>query len=469
MYRQGQKRLNQSSRIQGWFWGGITGLVLVSVVVVLVLVNLNKPSADENPLSVAEHKPSTLVSSSPRTVSELPVQTVQASAPLPALDFPLGSVEEACGLNEFPPYFAFWDHKKERKSSWINNPFNSEGNWKALESQECTEALEAHLSGINPYLWGTTDNLIRPFDFVVLENPLTFGRIFADPNGDFNKIQDALARPECLLQGDETNWELKESCHSDAFLNYALINRFCFDDGVSYRKRTYYWEEDNPTPEQDRAMWTQRLEDDWVRMKCEKLNPTLELTLEQNPALYELVMSLDQSDRKKESLELLIELAARLGDYAAGLTEPAASYSHSYDENGEEYGRFSWLFTGDQWWEFANKEPPSADRFERVFKMLVVVGARRPDPRDEIQFDWELVAQHLCAPPYYNSKRSHEATLKLFEDVKDVLLAYREEHENPKSCQEVVHEIRQQDIKFAPLLQTLDKFEQVAIELDVYD
>ena len=452
--------MSKHPRAPRWLWGLGFGLVIVVVTIVGVLVHNRTPIAV--PSAVGELSTPDVDTSVPPTLTAAGLR-VEDSLKLPHLDFPPGSVEEACGLNEYVPYHY------DGTAPWPKSPYNSEWKVKVFEIPACTEALEAHLSGINPYLWGTTDNLIRPFDFVVLENPLTFGRIFADPNGDFNKIQDALARPECLLQGDETNWELKESCHSDAFLNYALSNRFCFNDGVSYRKRTYYWEEDNPTPEQDRAMWTQRLEDDWVRMKCEKLNPTLELTLEQNPALYELVMSLDQSDRKKESLELLIELAARLGDYAAGLTEPAASYSHSYDENGSKYGRFVWLLESDQWSEFTGKELPSADRFQRVFNMLALVSARRPDPRDEIQFDWELVAQHLCTPPYYNSKRSHEATLKFFEDVKDVLLAYREEHENPKSCQEVVHEIRQQDNKFAPLLQALDKFEQVALELDVYE
>ena len=462
MYRQGQKRLNQSSRTHGWFWGGITGLVLVSVVVVLVLVSLNQPSADENLLSVVEHKPSTLVSSSPRTVSEPVVQTVQAGAPLPALDFPLGSVEEACGLNEFP---AFWVEVVGFKRHYYGHGI------KVLESNgECRAALEAHMRDINPYLWGITDNIIRPLAFVVLENPLTFERIFADPSGDLVRVQDALSSPECLLQGDETNWELKESCHADALINYAFINRFCFDLGTLKRDRTIFWPEDNPTPEQDRLMWKQSLEGDWVRMKCKILSPELELTLERHPALLKLVMSLDKSHSNKGSRELLIELAARLGDDAAGLTrETLVPHSHVYRENGEEFGRFSWLFTGDQWGEFANKELPSADRFEQVFNMLALVGARRSNPREEIQFDWELVAQHLCTPPYYNSKRSHERTLRQFEDVKDVLVAYREAHDNPKSCQEVVHEIRQRDIKFPPLIQALGKFEQVAIELDVYD
>ena len=154
----------------------------------------------------------------------------------------------------------------------------------SLESAECWSALEQHINAINPYLWGATHEN-RQFAFVVLKEPLTFERIFTDPTGDFNRVQDALSRPECLLETGEKNWELKESCHADAFLNYALINRFCFDSGVRDRAQTLYWESDNPTPEQDRFMWKQRLENYWVEEKCEELDSMLELTLEQNPAL----------------------------------------------------------------------------------------------------------------------------------------------------------------------------------------
>ena len=473
--------MNQNSRTRYWFWGGITGLVLVSVVFVLVLVNLNNPSADESPSSVGGHKPNARVPSLPNPVSEPLVQTVQEDTPLPALDFPPGSVEEACGLNKYVSYHY------DGTAPWPKSPYNAKGELVALqESQECTEALEACISSINPYLWG--ENFESPknlqFAFFVLDEPLTFGRIFADPMGDFHRVQEALSNPECLLKGDETNWELEETCHADAFPNYALFNRFCFkegdwgqSEGVSNRNRTYYWVEDNPTPEQDRFMWKQRLESHWVEHKCKEISPTFELTLEQNPVLYELVMSLDPSDRKKGSLELLIELAARLGDNAAGLTQSTSvSYSHSYDENGKKYGRFFGLLESDRWRLFNGKEPPAPERFLQVFYMLTMISTRKPDPRNEIQFDWEVVAQHLCTPPYYNDKSWYDNMIRNLEGLKsydaryaDNLVAFRDKYDNPNSCQEIIHELRQQDIYFRPLLDILDKFEQVALKLDVYD
>ncbi len=406
----------------------------------------------------------------PQVVSEPLVQTVQEETPLPALDFPPGSVEEACGFNELPTYWV-----GDPSLTSLSNPSYGHS-IEILESNgACRAALEAHINGINPYLWSKGAKHF-PFAFVVLDEPLTFGRIFADPNGDLIRVQDALSNPECLLKGDETNWELKETCHADAFLNYALLNRFCFDEGYWNQNRTLHWPEDNPTPEQDRFMWKQSLERHWVIMQCETLSPTLELTSEQNPILYELVMSLAPSDpnsRSKDSRELLIELAARLGDNAAGLTQSTTvPYSHSYKENGSQYGRLSWLLKSDQWGEFIYKDPPSVDRFIQVFRMLALASARRPDPRDEFQFDWKMVAQHLCARPYYSSwdKSWHDATLedlKSDERYADDLVAFREEHD--RSCKEVVHEIRQREFTIAPVVTALDKFEQVALKLDVYE
>ncbi len=465
--------MNENSRLKSWVWGGIAGLAFVSAVVVLVVVNLNKRVADESQLSVGEHKPSSIIPSSFRTDSESLVQTVQEYVPLPALDFPPGSVEEACGLNEYVPYHY---RDPDVRNPWPKSPYNAKGELVALqESQECMDALEAHISDINPYLWGERESKQNlQFAFVVLDEPLTFGRIFSDPMGDFHRVQEALSNPECLLKGDETNWELKETCHADAFLNYALINRFCFkvvngNTGVRNRDRKYYWPEDNPTPEQDRFMWKQSLESAWVEHKCETLDPSLHLM--EHQSFYQLVKTFgDPADMYPQAKwdEYLINLAARLGDDAAGLTKRTSLYNYSYEEQGEKFGRYADLLASDQWREFVDKEPPSVDRFLQVFHMLAIAGARRADRRDEIEFDWEVVAQQLCVPPYPWSE-IELASLESDESFADDLLAFREKYENPKSCQEVVHEIRQRNIQFRPLLDVLDKLEQVALELEVYD
>ena len=421
--------------------------------------------------------------------AEVPHIAVKMGPTLPPLDFLPGSVEEACGLNHFPPY----DYREEDGGPPINTPFNTESGWVALESAECWSALEQHINAINPYLWGAT-NETHLFEFVVLEDPLTFERIFADPTGDLNRVLDALSRPECLLEGGGKNWELKESCHADAFLNYALINRFCYEphwldyphqlvardglgrqvftadqienhqqlaatkNGVFNRSWTTFSEPDK-TAEQDRFMWKQQLEDAWVEEKCKQLDPNLEFTPAKHPVLYERVMSFGElKGQKKNVRELLIEQAARLGDDAAGLTTRFhEEFKRSYNEEGYKFGRFAELFNDGALGTLVSKQEPSADRFLQIFNMLARFTSRKPDPRDEFEFDWGWVARQLCDPPYINIYRSRGRHVVLLENVDHL------------SCQEVVHEIRQSGTTFRPLLDVLDKFEQVALELEVYE
>lgn len=376
---------------------------------------------------------------------------VKMGPTLPPVGFPSGSVGEACGLNKFPPML----YRNEDGSLPSNYPFDDKGDWKPLESTECWSALEEYMNALNPIHW-STGSLAGVF--VVLEHPLTFERIFADPEGDLARVQAALSRPECLLQDSESNWELKELCHAEAFLNYALFNRLCYMNGIDRRDRTNYWENDR-TPEQDRHMWKQELEDHWAEAKCRELDPELEL--KHQPELYELIKSFGNAEERNfgqsRAQELLIELAARLGDDAAGLTMPISKWPEfSYEEEGYKFGRFTDLLSSDSWARFASKQVPSAERFDEVLKLLAVLNARRPDPRDEIEFDWEVAARHLCEPPYF--KRISVEWASWSEPIGEHL-----------SCREVIHELRQQDIKFTPLLQVLDKFEQVALELDVYE
>ena len=184
--------------------------------------------------------------------------TTLVGAPLPPVAYPPGSIGEACEVNKFPPRVGYFDLDRETELSLENSPFDRDGEWKALKNEKCLIALERHMNPINPYLWGTEhepQNNLSAFALVNVDNPVTFKRIFTDPVGDFALVQEVFARPECQLSTDtEPNWELHESCHAKAILNYALLTRFCYGDGVTNRPRKYYWKwkKDNPTPEQDR-------------------------------------------------------------------------------------------------------------------------------------------------------------------------------------------------------------------------
>ncbi|MCY3540744.1 MAG: hypothetical protein OXH31_02380 [Gammaproteobacteria bacterium] len=435
--------MSRNLRNSRWLWGLSGGLGLgVVTLVCLVLLNANNHTQTETRSAVNEPMEPSVVASSEPTI--LPVDSVVEESPkLTDLEFPPGSVEEACGLSDFPSY-------------WEDDEILDNDPPQTLESEECRTALEMHMNALNPYLWSHDKKNVASFAFVVLEEPLTFERIFADPASNLARVQDALSRSECLLQRDETNWELKDSCSADAFMNYAMFNRYCYSGGI--RPSEVYVE--NPTLAQSVTEWKHELAMSWIEEKCDMFAPELRLTADRYPELTEWLWSLSDPE-ERDMMEViygrqsmlsanLIEYAARLGDDAAGITQVE---SRLHIESGAVYGRFSWLLDSEDWHEFRGKPEPSAEHFLHTFKMLAMVGARRPDPRDEIKFDWEWVASHLCEPPY--SPDIH------YED---------EEIPELKSCQEVIHELRQRnDLKFSPLFQTLDKLEQVALELGVYE
>ena len=182
-------------------------------------------------------------------------------------------------------------------------------------------------------------------------------------------------------------------------MNYALINRYCVDGEIGGRRRTIYWLEDNPTPQQDRLMWKQTLEEAWVQEKCDALDKPLKLT-ENQSELTKVLMTMAESKtfpprkylenwigpRYQISVFLIptiIELAARLGDDVAGLTQPFETLN-SLEEEGYRYGRFGALLSSRDSRELAMKKAPSTERFLKTFNMLAEV-----DTRKSIKFDWK--------------------------------------------------------------------------------
>lgn len=440
-----------------WICIGALGLIVVSVGVFFW---------SGNPRSIPDKFP-TLSSNTTPEASPSPTYPTSAvidplaeaivSPQLPPVTYPSGSVGQACGVNEFPPYHWYFNLDTDTWRSLKNNPFYPiDGSQKVLEVG-CNAALTSHLYSINPYLWGAQDEkrvANRAFSFIVIDNPLTFERIFTDPAGDFARVQDALARPECHLSHHaESNWKLKETCHAAAILNYALITRFCFNDeyqngyanGVQSRTHPYYSEENNPTPEQDRRMWIQLLEEAWVEEKCRSLDPNLNFHSELHAELRQQIQALQPKQYPRVNLATLIELAARLGDAAAALTAPTWD-TKVYSDEGYKYGFLAGWFTNKfEPTDLFVKYPPTVDRLRGVLSLfsenLIGKGAKSFD------IDHKALVQHLCTPPYYDQDN---------------------EQQEPSSCRTVVTELRQEDLH-PTTLDLLATFEDVAMRLDVYE
>ena len=382
-----------------------------------------------------------------------PATTLDIS-PLPAVAYPTGSIGEACELNNFPPYHT----DRELLRGHEISPFDNTGNYKQKKEEKCRIALENHMNLINPNLWGREHDTLgshRVHALVAIDNPLTFERIFADPAGDFARVQEALARPACQLgQETETNWQLNKTCHADAFLNYAMVTRYCYNSGLLLRPKQIYWEEDNPTPEQDRSNWIQHFESSWVRDKCRSLDPNLKLRLPVHTELRQQIQEHQIGDKTQSVYTTLIELAARLGDEAAWLAHPTDIYRlqirPKWDEEGYKYGPLAEWFSTELTdpTNLVSKLAPSVDRLRQFVSLF---GKNIEAKGKLIKFNHEALAQHLCSPPYYTPPS---------EDTEAI--------PEPPSCREIVTELRQESLS-PSMLALIATFEDVATRLDVYE
>ena len=451
--------MGQSLHTPRWLWIAGVGIGLAAVAIMYVFSAMHNRIAPD-PTALETSTSRAFVPSESPTVESV-VTAVDTPLQLSRDDLRLDSVEQACELDEFPPY---WDAIEAGTSTQLIN--------KALDSVECQIALENHVKTIHPYLWADADDYQnRAVTFIVVEEPLTFERIFADPAGDLLRVEGALSRPECLLEGDESNWELKEICHAGSFFNYALINHFCFGGGVRKRQRkASYSGEDSSTSKQSRFMWKQSLESDWVAKKCEELDPKLALTPEHKPDLHALVMSLRSTNWPHDSQEQLIKLAARLGDDAAGLTWTASQWRRiggDFPSGGYHFGRFAELFASEEWQSLITAGTTwrgfdtghenrqfSIENFIQALKLLARDGGLTPEQHEEIQFDWQAVVQYVCVPIYIHPNDAEAMGIEPVE---------------LQSCEEIVEGVRQLGNNSPTVLAAIDKFERIAIELGVYE
>ena len=454
--------MKTTSRLPRWLWGSVVGIGLVSVSVSLFFLlkpdNSVAPSSEKENFSF-ETEPDDLAL---QTTNAKPMFTIETDS-TPKLTYFNGSVEDACGIHEYPSY---WDYENDSEDSDKEELLK-----RAIASEECREALDATVGTTNPYLWGNPFVHVQQFSFVLIEDPLTFDRIFADPSEDFARVQNALTRTECLLEnGTATNFELNKSCNADALLNYAVLNKYCFSGG---RNSPVYFHQD-PTPELSRIRWVQDLEQLWVNTKCQEIDAELELAETRYPDLTKLLSSLVNSNSlgiqifKRERqrfpgrpypeilpprflISTLIEMAARLGDDAAALTNDGW-----FAEEGFRLGRFKALDFNPTWQELRWKREPNRDRLLQTFEFLPTAASM------DIEFDWEWLVRHLCQPPFHY----HELSLSSQSAVS--YEEWQEESSEPQSCRAVINELYIDGDLSDSVLEVIDRFERTAMRLDLY-
>lgn len=464
-------QMKSTPRLNLWLSTSTLGLIALSVWVFLWL-SAPQPIPPDQPAILPNSHIAGSSTSTAAIVATDPVISALVSPKMPPVDYPPGSVGEACEVNEFLSFDWYSNLDVDIRRSLESQLYDLMK--EKLKKETCITALERHMYSINPYLWeapntrnGKTQNEEnRAFSFVVIDNPLTFERIFGDPVGDFARVQEALAHPDCQFGKDaKSNYQLNETCHADAILNYALVLRYCYDEHYIFEdKPTITTLNDTgmfikakqsatkPTPEEDRHKWIQELEDDWLRDKCWSLDRTLDLNSELHTELSRQILAIMPARvhwNFKSVNAGLIELAARLGDEAAGLTKPGGYGALGSTEEGYKYGRFaSWFTNVFDPYELFTKLSPSV---ERMRQLVPLFGKNLGAPGGKfIQFDHEALVQHLCTPPYYDT-------------LNDNLIA-----PDPPSCREIINELRQESLG-PPMLEAIATFEDVAMLLDVYE
>ena len=160
---------------------------------------------------------------------------------------------------------------------------------------------------------------------------------------------------------------------------------------------------------------------------------------------------------------LLVELSARFGDDAAGLTQ---RHGRNPPGGGYKFGRFVELIDSEEWSSLIltgatrrvytppSKREPNTKQFLRIFNMLAQAGSLEASPHDKIQFNWQAVVKHLCVPTYLQPADAE---------------AMGVEPNEIQSCEEIVSEILGIGVYPPLVLAAIDKFERVAIELEVYE
>lgn len=424
--------------------------------------------------------PSTISGRSNNTIDELQNKDTSSTTEL------FGNMWEICGVSEFPSQI------EEAKTFVFDQIFEI--------SDECSTALATHVLSINPFkehiarLFGSG----HEFSLFVLENPITYARVYSDPAGDLERVINALSRSECKLEQNGKNWELKETCDADAFTNYAVFYKTCHGRaGISQARYYFYSQQDtlvenssdtNNTDE----IWKGFLERAWVDKHCSTFDPELELSPLNRPRIFKQLVSYNMVNhpnardirerlRSKDPrmaanidaadvYESLLKLGAGLGDEAAALTW-----------DGKNVGVFSTTFKNPMWTSFKEEEKLSKDKIRNAVNLAVTLES------DGVNFDWNWLVNSICKSQSSMDIEQRTSCRSLINSIyldftsdlgkRPATLSdarqYLSSEEIKKILDEAIQKISSGEVMSSEdkkrFLLALDKFSEVAMSLDVYE
>lgn len=270
---------------------------------------------------------------------------------------------------------AYYDVWSECEVNDLPEVYDKKTAARVLNTGQCRAAFE-HYVRSKALTFSSSEFL----QFVELNEPLTFARIFSDPVGDRERILDMLSKPECReVASEEPRWDLKDACHADALTNFVYFSNLCGEEAnpiLALKWSSAVGNTDTPSFRiESGSEWKSWLARDWVIEQCRKFDvEQIVLDEERDLEVYTDLQSLRAQIRAWEddeflnrlntssqnggkwqiAAETLMALAARLGN-----TWATIHYSVSLDDKGWRSFRsekLPWLESG---WSFLHPNQPN--------------------------------------------------------------------------------------------------------------
>lgn len=337
---------------------------------------------------------------------------------------------------------------------------------------------------------------------------LEYSRVFLDPGKDRRLVFEALRREECFpddddLRGPSSNYEeLRELCHAESFSNYAEFNAICSEfrggkdaelnwigsswnvySGISkfehfesaFQDSLESIDETKVSESRKDWLWREVLEARWLKQKCAQFSSVPVMDAVNDVAEYELLSSHSLRialafDRKWEPTNAssiiykgLIGLAGYLGGASTyegyrqgGEAWKELVYGKQYDEN---FAKYPWRLKLDR-----GELGPSHSRILR-FDVARTTVLRFED--EGIEFDWYWLVESVCRESEYQGTdaRGRVSCRELVHNIRNQL-AEGEEMLLQMEEERIYFENAKYDEWFSRFL---SKFEQIALELGLYD
>ena len=298
-----------------------------------------------------------------------------------------------------------------RIDPWIKSDFR-EQNLDLIEacpephenvSEECLRAMDARFSDWPLEFSDTT--------WISFPNRLTLGRALRDPIGDRARVVKALQQEECLLRsGASVRWDLKDSCHSDAFANLSVFLWACNkprDLDKLYEKVDDNTEKARLEPaSSQRWKWNMQssiirlLRARWLNDNCADYQVSeLRFDERRDKELHELLKSTASRlgeiwDRPPYVPETFVlkALAARLGDNATAMQYHGPSNGRAKEDSWEKHINKVWPWRttlreiqGEGIYSFVDGPPKTARRL----KLGIAIATSLQSSK--LEFDWNFL------------------------------------------------------------------------------